>query len=132
MSATVAIESPSRTRNYAAWGLQGLLAAVFLAAGSAKLAGAEMMVQIFDQIGFGQGFRIVTGLVEVAGAIALLIPGFAGPAALWLGFTMVCGFIIHLVILPTSGAPAAVLTVLLGTLAWLRSRQITALFARLR
>jgi len=60
-----------------AWVLQGLLAAAFLAAGGAKLAGVPMMVQIFDQIGMGQWFRIVTGLVEVAGAVALLVPGFA-------------------------------------------------------
>jgi len=42
-----------------AWVLQGLLAAAFLAAGGAKLAGVPMMVQVFDQIGMGQWFRAV-------------------------------------------------------------------------
>jgi len=132
MSDTIALQSPSRPRNYVGWALQVLLGVAFLAAGAAKLSGAEMMVQIFDQIGFGQGFRIFTGLIEVAGAVALLIPGFAGPAALWLGFTMLCAVITHLAILHTNPAPAAVLMVLNGVVAWLRRDQITALLGRFR
>jgi len=132
MSNTIAHQPPSRLRNYVGWALQVVLGVAFLAAGGAKLSGAEMMVQIFDQIGFGQGFRILTGLVEVAGAIALLIPGFAGPAALWLGFTMLCAVIAHLAILHTNPAPAMVLMVLNGVVAWLRRDQITTNLNRLR
>src|SRR2546426_8844203 len=75
MQKPVAIQAPSRGRVVGAWIVQGLLAAAFLAAGGAKLAGVPMMVQIFDQIGMGQWFRIVTGLVEVIGAVALVVPG---------------------------------------------------------
>ena len=124
MSQTLAISpAPSRRLNILAWSLQVLLALVFLAAGGAKLAGVSMMVQVYDFIGVGQWFRIVTGLVEVAGAVALLIPGFAGLAALWLAATMVGAVIAHLVVLPTPAAPAAVLLVLTATLAWLRRDQ---------
>ncbi len=42
--------------------------------GVMKLMGAPMLVQEFDRIGLGQGFRIFTGLVEIIGALLLLRP----------------------------------------------------------
>ena len=77
MSAT-SIQSVRPTRRIGAWTLQGILAAAFLAAGFAKLAGVPFMVDLFAQIGIGQWFRVVTGVVEVTGAVALLDsrPGF--------------------------------------------------------
>ena len=57
MSRTVALSSRSRAKAITAWTLQILLAATFLAAGGAKLAGVPMMVQTFDQLGVGQWFR---------------------------------------------------------------------------
>ncbi|WP_264051076.1 DoxX family protein [Methylobacterium flocculans] len=131
MSQTLAISpAPSRRLNILAWSLQVLLALVFLAAGGAKLAGVPMMVEVYDFIGVGQWFRIVTGLVEVAGAIALLVPGYAAFAALWLACTMVGAIVAHLTALPTPAAPAAVLLALTATLAWLRRDQILAVFGR--
>lgn len=118
--------------NILAWSLQVLLALVFLAAGGAKLAGAPMMVQIFDQIGLGQGFRIVSGLVEVVGAVALLVPGLAAIAAIWLGITMVGAVLAHILVLPTPVAPALVLLGLAALLAWMRRGQVTTLLARIR
>ena len=61
--------------------IRALLTAAFAAAGLAKLAGAEMMVQTFDAVGFGQWFRYVTGAIEVGSAIALWIPGLQAYAA---------------------------------------------------
>jgi uncharacterized membrane protein YphA (DoxX/SURF4 family) len=107
-----------------AWVLQGLLAAAFLAAGGAKLAGVPMMVQIFDQIGMGQWFRIVTGLVEVAGAVALLVPGFAALAGAWLGATMFFAVLTHLFILHSSAMPAVILLALNVLVIWLRRDQL--------
>lgn len=131
MSPTLtASPAPSRKLNIVAWSLQVLLALVFLAAGGAKLAGVPMMVQVYDLIGVGQWFRIVTGLVEVAGAIALLIPGYAAFAALWLACTMAGAILAHLTVLPTPAAPAAVLLALTATLAWLRRDQILAVLGR--
>jgi putative oxidoreductase len=56
------------------WALQVGLAAMFLLAGGSKLAGASAMVALFDEIGVGQWFRYVTGLIEVVSAVALLVP----------------------------------------------------------
>ena len=107
-----------------AWVLQGLLAAAFLAAGGAKLAGVPMMVQIFDQIGMGQWFRIVTGLVEVAGAVALLVPGFAALGAAWLGATMFFAVLTHFFVLHSSAMPAVILLGLNVLVVWLRRDEL--------
>lgn len=121
--------SPSRGRVVGAWIIQGLLAAAFLAAGGAKLASVPMMVQIFDQIGMGQWFRIVTGLVEVIGAVALVVPGFAALGAAWLGATMFFAVLTHLFILHSSAMPALILLTLNVLVVWLRRDQLVAILA---
>ena len=120
---------PSRALNLFTWALQILLAIVFLGAGGAKLAGVPMMVEIYDLLGLGQGFRIVTGLVEIAGAIALLVPGYALGAAVWLACTMAGAVLAHVLVLPTPAAPAIVLLVLCMAVAWLRRDQLPVLRA---
>ena len=77
-----------------AWVLQGLLAAAFLAAGGAKLAGVPMMVQIFDQIGMG------------------------------LGATMFFAVLTHFLVLHTSATPAVILLALNALVVWLRRDQL--------
>ena len=72
---TVSVQHVRPTRRIGAWALQGVLAAAFLAAGSAKLAGVPFMVELFDQIGVGQWFRVVTGVVEVVGAEGVSVGG---------------------------------------------------------
>jgi len=123
-------QAQPRRVNIAAWAIQLLLAAAFLAAASAKLAGAPMMVAVFHQIGLGQGFRYVTAIVEIVGAIALLTPGFAALGALWLGFTMFVAILTHLFVLHSNPAGAVVLFVLSGVLVWLRRDQLAFLRPR--
>jgi uncharacterized membrane protein YphA (DoxX/SURF4 family) len=127
VSTSPSLSRPHKGQNAVAWVLQVLLAAVFLAAAGAKLASVPMLVQVFDQIGVGQWFRFVTAIVEIAGAIALLVPGFAALGALWLGATMFFATLTHVAILHTSAAPAMVLLVLTLILAGLRRDQLWAL-----
>jgi uncharacterized membrane protein YphA (DoxX/SURF4 family) len=94
-----------------------LLTLAFAAAGGAKLAGAEMMVQTFDAVGVGQWFRYVTGVIEFGSAILLWVPGFAAYAAGLLVCTMIGAFIAHLTVLSAMGLGAAVPAVVLGVLA---------------
>jgi putative oxidoreductase len=112
--------------------LQGIVAAAFLAAGLAKLAGAPFMVGIFEQIGLGQWFRIVTGVVEVTGAVALLVPGLASIGGLWLGGTMVGAVATHLFVLHTSPAAAVVLGLLNAVIVYLRRDELVDLLARIK
>jgi len=97
-----------------------LVAVVFTAAGGAKLIGNSGMVQEFTQIGIGQWFRYFTGILEVGGAVGVLIPKFRFQAALLIaavmaGATVTNLFILHVPILAalTTGLMALVLS-----LAW--------------
>ena len=129
---TTSIQSVRPTRRVVAWTLQGILAAAFLAAGLAKLAGVPFMVELFDQIGLGQWFRVATGVVEVTGAVALLIPGLASIGALWLGGTMVGAVATHLFVLHTSPVPAIVLGLLNAVVVYLRRDELIALLRRVK
>ncbi|WP_426390902.1 DoxX family protein [Variovorax sp. R-27] len=100
------------------WGVRILLALAFGAAGASKLAGVPQMVQVFDAIGFGQWFRYVTGLVEVGGALLLLVPATGFFGGLLLAATMVCGVATHLVLIGGNPVPAMVLALLSGFVAW--------------
>lgn len=100
------------------WGLRLLLALAFGAAGAAKLAGVPQMVQIFELIGIGQWFRYVTGLVEVTGAVLLLVPATGFFGGLLLAVTMVFGIATHLLVIGGSAVPAGVLAALCGLVAY--------------
>ena len=123
---TASISTP-RVRTYVAWTLQILLAAAFLGAGLSKLAGASAMVELFDAIGLGQWFRYVTGVVEVAGAVLLLVPGLAVAGAALLGTTMVFAVLTHLFVLQNSPAAAIVLLALTLAVLALRREDIATL-----
>ena len=97
---------PRRSRRIGTWALQAVVAAVFFAAGGAKLAAVPFEVQAFTQIGLGQWFRIVTGVVQIVGAVALVYPRLASIGGLWLGFTMLCAVVVCLAVLHTSPVPA--------------------------
>jgi uncharacterized membrane protein len=51
-----------------------VLAAAFIMAGGIKLLGRQSMVQEFAEIGLGRWLRYVTGILEVSGALGVLIP----------------------------------------------------------
>jgi putative oxidoreductase len=102
------------------WALQIVSAGMFLMAGTLKLAGNPMMVQMFGVIGVGQWFRYLTGAIEVAGAVLLLIPPIAAYGAAVLAVTMVGAVITHLFIV--GGSPLIPILLLASTtaIAWTR------------
>ena len=52
-----AISAPPRWKSASLWGVRGLLALAFAAAGGAKLYGVPMLVEEFQHMGLGQWFR---------------------------------------------------------------------------
>lgn len=66
------------------WAIQVLLAFVFAMAGLSKVFGDPAMVEMFAEIGIGQWFRYVVGVLEISGAAGVLVPRFSGLAALGL------------------------------------------------
>src|SRR5258705_450546 len=127
MSVSSSVGMRGSSKRLGAWALQVVVAAAFFAAGSAKLAGASSMIQMFDQIGVGQWFRIVTGLVEIFGAIALLYPGIAAFGVFGLGFTRGGAFSPLLFVLLSTPAPPAVLLPLNALIVSLRRDQLITL-----
>ncbi|MFO1150445.1 MAG: DoxX family protein [Alsobacter sp.] len=71
------ITSRILTRNAAVWALRILVGGMFLLSGVMNLTGQPMMVDTFDKVGLGQWLRMVTGLLEVAGGAAVLIPSLS-------------------------------------------------------
>ncbi|GAA1818147.1 DoxX family protein [Actinomadura chokoriensis] len=108
------------TRRKVLWGAQILLAAFLLiGSGLPKLVGQADAVETFDLIGWGQWFRYVTGVIEVTGAIGLLIPRLAGLAATGL-IGLMAGAILTqiLVIDPAWSALPAAFAIVFATIAY--------------
>jgi putative oxidoreductase len=123
MTVTTTAFQPSKASNVSAWVLQVLLALAFLAAAGAKLASVPMLVEEFNLIGLGQWLRYVTAIVEIIGAIVLLVPGFAAYGALWLAITMFFATLAHLFAMHNNPTPAIVLLALNLAVFWLRRYQ---------
>ena len=115
---------------YLSIGLRVLLTLAFLGAGGAKLAGAEMMVTTFDQIGFGQGLRYLTGLIEVAGAASLWIPRKQIIGAALLGGTMAGAVMTHWFVLGPAAVPAIVLGLMCCAVLYIHRDQIAQVLGR--
>jgi putative oxidoreductase len=110
----------TRAKTIVLWTLQALAAAMFLMAGTLKLAGAPPMVQLFSAIGVGQWFRYVTGTIEVVSGVSLLVPPLAMFAALALAATMIGAVFTHLFIVGGNPAIPLVLLIVTVTIAWMR------------
>jgi putative oxidoreductase len=115
-----AVSRPSTTVDRAFWVLQLLLAAVFLIAGTTKLAGAQMPVETFEKLGVGQWFRYFTGSIEVIAAIMIIVPRTAVVGATLLAATMVGAIDTHVFLIGGSPVPALVLLVLTALVVWYR------------
>ncbi|NMI03608.1 DoxX family protein [Paenibacillus sp. SZ31] len=64
------------------WILQGLLAAMFIMAGTGKTFGSKMHIEAFTTWGYPQWFRVLTGVIELTAAILLIIGFWVEGAAI--------------------------------------------------
>ena len=87
------------TKKWLLLAIKAFLTLAFAAAGLAKLAGVQMMVDEFATVGLGQWFRYVTGLLEIGGAIALWVPGYTAWAAGLLLCVVLGALVAHLTVL---------------------------------
>ena len=101
--------SSAKIVNIVLWVLQIGAAGMFLMVGFLKLSGNPQLVALFEAIGIGQWFRYLTGSLEVAGAILLLIPRTSGLGALILVGTMLGAVATHLFIVGGSPLMAIIL-----------------------
>ena len=99
--------------------LSGLVSLMFLAAGGSKLLNPKTHIESFARWGYPDGFLYVTGLVEVLGAILVLIPAFRYYGALLLTCTMLAAFFTHMQAGEIGALPVPlVIGAFTGLLAW--------------
>ena len=121
--------APRRGLNVALWIVQALLALAFLGASSTKLMGRPDMVALFAAVGIGQWFRYVTGILELIGAVLILVPKTRSIAA-GLLVAIMFGAIMTNLNLHTTIIPPLVLLLLASFVVWGRRRELGTLLAR--
>ena len=106
------------------WVLRAAVAALFLFAGFSKLTGQPMMIETFDKVGVGQWFRYVTGLLEVGGAVAVLIPAVSVWAAGLLLLVDVGAFIAQVAVLHEDWIHTIVIGAVIAAVIYLQSDRL--------
>ncbi|MFI7007922.1 DoxX family protein [Streptomyces sp. NPDC050145] len=113
-----------------------VLLALFFAFASAlpKLIGHSTAVEAFDRIGWGAPGMYAVGLLELAGAIGLLVPVLFGITPIALCGLLVGAFIIQLTVFDGENAVTPLIFMVpLAVLAWARrahNRDLVALLRR--
>jgi putative oxidoreductase len=103
-----------RSLDWLLWCVQGLLALEFAAVAWAKVSGMPEMVALFATIGVGQWFRYVTGILELTGAILIVVPRTRTIGAALLGAIMLGAIAVHLFLLHVPPTAPVVLFLLSG------------------
>ncbi|MEU9048574.1 MULTISPECIES: DoxX family protein [unclassified Kitasatospora] len=120
MSSTATAVKSGKTVVRTVWTLRILLALFFaLASALPKLLALPAATTVFDAIGWGHWFMYLTGLVELAGAIGLLVGRLAGPAATALIVFLVFAFVTQLTAMHGENAGTPFLFMMpLAVIAW--------------
>lgn len=121
-----------RAANIALWATQVVAAIAFLMAAAMKLTGAAPAMAAFDAIGLGDWFRYLMAVLEIAGAVALLIPVLSGLAGLAFVGLMVGAIATHLFVIGEGAAPLVVYVVLAAVIAWGRRNRTAELVSVVR
>lgn len=137
-SATATATAPATKlsrRSHLAVRMLQIVLAVFMAVPSAapKLIGHSSAAESFDKIGFGDWFMYLTGGLELAGAIALVIPILSGLSALAFMGLMIGAFITQMTVFDGQYAiTPLILFVVFGGIAWVRRNHTADLVALVR
>ncbi|OQD54632.1 hypothetical protein BM536_022140 [Streptomyces phaeoluteigriseus] len=124
-AASAGSETPTAGRRRARIALRGLevLLALFYGIASAlpKLIAHPSAAEGFDKLGWGDTGMYAIGVLELAGAVALLVPVLRSVAAVSLGALMVGAFVVTIVAFDgQNAATPLILLVPLGLIAWAR------------
>jgi putative oxidoreductase len=109
--------------------LELAMGTLFLYLGGAKLLGLPAAVRLFHDIGWGQWFRYVTGVVELTGGLLLVVPRLAGASALLLMTVMMVATGIELFVLHRPPVAATACLCAHSIIAWNRRAHTRRLLA---
>jgi uncharacterized membrane protein YphA (DoxX/SURF4 family) len=111
----------AKTTSVLVWIAIALGVLAYAAAGTAKMLGVEQMAQSFTHFHLPLWFMTFIGACEIAGAVGLLIRRLSALAAVGLAIIMIGAISMHLTYdAPPMAAPATVLLILMGFVAWQR------------
>jgi putative oxidoreductase len=68
------VETRGRQDVLISWILRLAVAGVFLSVGADKFVADSLWVKLFNQIGWGDWFRYLTGILQVTGAVLVVVP----------------------------------------------------------
>ncbi|EST22889.1 DoxX family protein [Streptomyces roseochromogenus] len=122
VASTGSLSGRRRAARIALRSLQVLLALFYgIASALPKLIAYPAAVESFDKIGWGSGAMYTIGALELAGAVALLIPVLQSVAAIALSALMVGAFMVQLTVFHgQNAATPLILIVPLALIAWAR------------
>ena len=120
------VNPPSRKATIALWTLRVLMAVLFVVSGIMKLTSNPMTVQEFDAVGLGQWLRYLTGLMEVVGGLAVLVPTVSVYGAIILLVVDIGAFFAQLTSLHMDWIHPIVIGALLVAIIYLQRDQIQA------
>lgn len=107
-----------RPLDFLLWCVQALLALVFANASWAKLTGNPEMVALFAAVGVGQWLRYVTAILELIGALLIMVPRTRRVGAALLATVMLGALTAHLFILHVPPTTPGVLLLMSGFVVW--------------
>ena len=117
---TAAVLPASRSKTIIIWLLRLLMAALFLFACFMKLTGQPLMVEEFGLFGVGQWFRYLTGMLELVGGIAILLPAVSVFGAILLLVVDFGAFVAQIFVIHQDWIHTVVVAAILGTLIYLQ------------
>lgn len=95
------VEGPrSRIDTLTTWLPRVAVAIAFLSIGYSKFEAQSMWIRTFNEIGFGDWFRYLTGAIQILGALLVLIPrtcviGIAILSSTMIGAALIWIFVLH-------------------------------------
>jgi putative oxidoreductase len=109
------------------WALRAVIFAIFVFFGGGKFKSDTnaAWIQLYNDIGFGQWFRYVTGVVELLGALLMLFSQTVSAGLALLGTTMLGAVLIDVIVLhrfADAFIPFAFLCALIAL--WMRRRRV--------
>ena len=121
---TAAPPPTSRAQTTVLWVLRITMALVFLTTGLFKLTGQPLSIATFDAVGLGQWFRYVTGVMEVAGAILVVVPRVSPFGAILMFCVSVGAFVAAVTVLHIDFIHTIVLTVIAAYLIYAQRQRL--------
>jgi uncharacterized membrane protein YphA (DoxX/SURF4 family) len=100
--------SSTPRRDVLTWALRLIVALIFIYEGLDKFGTRRLWIRVFTEIGIGQWFRYVTGSLEIAGAMLLLVPRMTMIAVGLLLCILAGAFLAHVFIIGV-GVPHSVI-----------------------